>query len=186
MDVEKAIKTRHSARSFKETKKADWRDVIKAIDAANYSPQAGNISTLRFILIMEPEKISKLTECCQQRFVRKSNYIVVVCSDMTQIKRAYKERADKYARQQAGAAIQNFLLEITNLNLGSCWVGEFDENGVKDALLIPEDIEIEALIPVGYEMGSIKERRNPKLDDVIYFHKWKNKFMKPKKMPDAR
>jgi len=186
MKVEDEIKKRHSVRNFKETKKAKWQDVVKAIDAANYAPSAGNIPTLKFIFVNEPEKIAKLTEGCQQYFIAKASCIVVVCSDTTQIERSYGERAKKYARQQAGAAIQNFLLEITALGLGSCWVGAFNDDEVKRVLKIPDNIGVEAILPVGYEIGKSKIRKKPDLDNIIFFNEWKNKYLKPKKKPEAR
>ncbi len=185
MDLEKVIKKRHSVRNFKQTKKVNWRDVVKAIDAANYAPQAGNISVLRFILVSDKEKINKLAECCAQEFISQAKYLVIVCSKLDQIERAYDERGLRYAKQQAGASIQNFLLEITNLGLASCWIGAFDDRGVKDCLDIPDDVDVEALLPIGYEMGNGKPRKKPNLDSVLWFDKWKNKFMKPKPMIDT-
>ncbi|MCK4721500.1 nitroreductase family protein, partial [bacterium] len=55
------------------------------------------------------------------------SYIIVVCSDITQLKRSYGSRAEMYGRQQAGAVIENILLKVTDLKLASCWVGAFDE-----------------------------------------------------------
>ena len=42
------------------------------------------------------------------------------------------------------------LLGITNLNLGACWVGAFEELLVREILEIPEGIKPIALIPIGY------------------------------------
>jgi nitroreductase len=181
MELNTAIKKRHSVRSFKTTKKAKWQDVVKAVDAANYSPSAGNIGTVRFILVSDSEKIAKITQSCQQGFIAKASHIVVVCSNLTQVKRAYKQRGEKYSKQQAGAAIQNFLLEITNLGLGACWVGAFHDSGIRETLDIPESVEVEAVIPVGYEMAKGKPRKKMELDSVLFFNKWNNTKMKPEK-----
>jgi nitroreductase len=176
MELNKAIKSRHSCRSFKEKKKPSWEDVVLAIDAANYAPLAGNISTLRYIVVEDEANIKKLANACQQRFIQDVRYLVVVCSDNSQIKKVYGERADKYSKQQAGAAIQNFLLEIENLGLASCWVGAFEDSEVRFILGISDDIEIEAILPIGYEMGSYKKRKLPNLDNYLFFDKWKMRF----------
>ena len=55
--------------------------------------------------------------------------------------RVYDERALKSLPQQAGAAIENFLLKITDLGLSTCWTGAFSDEQVKRILQIPEDIE---------------------------------------------
>src|SRR3989344_2198891 len=90
MDFDKVISERHSARGFKGTKKPDYRAVIKAIDAANKAPLAGNIATFKYLVI-----------------------------------------SDK----------------------------------VKNALSIPDSIEVEALLPVGYELHKDKQKRKPNLNN---------------------
>lgn len=189
MDLDKAIDTRRSVRRF-STKKVDWKKIIDAIGAANKAPQAGNIYSLRYILIDDKDKISQLAEAAQQDFFENVNYLVVVCSDKTSIIRSYEERGEVYSRQQAGAAIENFLLKIVELGLSTCWVGAFVDEEVKRILEIPQkdydSINVEAILPVAYEMPGAKlARRKPDLDMCLWFNKWKNKYMKPLKKPEA-
>lgn len=185
MDLDKAIKERHSCRRF-STKKVKWQDIIEVIDTANLIPLAGNIPSLRFILVDEKDKINHLAETAQQDFVGEVDYIVVVCSDPAQMERSYGKRADMYLRQQAGAAIENFLLKITDMGLASCWIGAFSEETVKDILQIPENVKVEALLPIGYEMPpKSKQRKKLDLDNILFFNIWKNKYMKPKRKPEA-
>lgn len=177
MDLDKAIKERHTCKRF-STKKVDWREVMEALELARLAPLAGNISTIRFILVQEQDKIQKLAEASQQNFVANASCVVVVCSDTNQITRSYGERATKYARQQAGASIENFLLKIASLGLATCWVGAFYDDQVKSILNIPENIEIEAMFPIGYEMPQKSEQRvKPDLTNIVYYDAWKIKHM---------
>ena len=121
MDLDKAIQSRQSIRSFKD-KKPDWREIIEAIDSARFAPMAGNIFTLKFILVSDREKIEQLADACQQNFIAEADYVVVACSEEKIISNAYRERGKKYLRQQAGAAIENFLLKIEDLGLATCWI----------------------------------------------------------------
>jgi len=185
MDLDKAIKERHSVRRY-TSKAPDWRDIIKALDSARLAPLAGNIPTIKFILVTEQDKIQKLADACQQDFVGTAKYIIAVCTDSQQSVRSYDERAKMYARQQAGAAIENFLLKLTDLGLSTCWVGAFSDEQVKRILQVPEEDEVEALLPVGYEMPpKSKQRTKPALDSILYFNTWKNKYMKTIKRPEA-
>ena len=185
MDLDKAIKARHSTRKFQTTKHADWRKVVKAIDAARLTPLAGNLPTIWFLMVIDKKKISDLAEAAQQPFIADADYIVVFCSDTKQQTISYDERGKKYSSQQAGAAIENFLLKITDVGLASCWVGAFADDVVRKILSIPEDIEIEALCPVGYEQGKSKQKPKFDLDKLIFFDKWKNRYMKPLRKPGA-
>jgi len=182
MEVDKAIKERHTVRNFKEIKKPRYQDIIEAIDAANRAPLAGNVACLRYIVVQDKEIIHKLAEAAAQDFFQDLDFVVVVCSDKAFLKRSYLERADMYAKQQVGAAIENLLLKVTDMGLASCWVGAFSDPTVRDALDIPDNIDIEALLPIGYEMGRGKQKTKPLLDTVLFFDKWKNKFMKPRRI----
>ena len=164
-------------------RKPDWRDIIKAVDAANKAPIAGNISTLRFVLVQDKGKIKELADACQQDFIFQVHYVVVVCSDNEQVTRSYDERGNKYASEQAGAAIENFLLKLVELKLSSCWVGAFADKMIKNILSIPEEIDVVALLPVGYEKGLARRRRKTNLDNVLFYDEWENEHMKPLNEP---
>lgn len=184
MELDKAIKERHSVRRY-TSKTPNWRDIIKALDYARLAPLAGNIPTIKFLLVTEDEKISQLAKASQQDFVGTAKYILVVCTDYSQTKRSYDERGKMYARQQAGAAIENFLLKLTDLGLSTCWVGAFSEEQVKRVLQIPEEVDVEGLFPIGYEMPQkSKQRSKPDLDSMLFFNTWKNKYMKALKKPE--
>jgi nitroreductase len=67
------------------------------------------------------------------------------------------------------------LLSMQNLGLAGCWVGAFDEMAVKRILNIPAHIQVEALIPIGYELEKekiteLKERKDTY--KIFYLEKW--------------
>lgn len=181
MEVDKAIKERHSVRKFKVEKKPSYKEVISAIDAARKAPLAGNNYSVKYILVQDKNIIKQLAEAAQQNFIADVSYVLVVCSDRKDLDKLYYERGKIYSRQQAGAAIENLMLKIVDLGLATCWIGAFSDEMVKRILQIPDDIDVEALLPIGYEMGKSKQRAKPELDDVLFFDLWKNKFMKPRR-----
>lgn len=181
MDLDKAIKTRHSVRKFKE-KKPDWRDIVECIDAARYAPMAGGNYSPKFILVSEPEKINEIAQACQQDFVSQVSYVVVACSMPGRTINAYGKQGEIYARQQAGAAIENFLLNIESHGLSTCWVGYFVESQIKRILQIPENVQVEAVFPIGFEYEKKKTRKAPiDMDNILYFNRYGEKRMHPLK-----
>ena len=183
MELNRAIQSRKSVRKFK-SKKPDWRLIIECIDAARYSPMAGGNYTLKFILVDDSETIQKLADCAQQDFIAQAHYVVVVCSNPSRTSNLYGERGKKYLGQQAGAAIQNFLLKIEESGLSTCWIGHFTEDEIKRELKIPENISAEAIFPIGYEYDKKRTRRvKIDLDRILYFNRYKQKKLrKPRKL----
>jgi len=184
MDLDETIKNRKSVKKFSD-KKPDWRDIIDCIDSARYSPKAGNNFVMKFILVDDKEKINKISEATQQKFVSETDYVLVACSNPTRLKSAFGDEGEIYSRQQAGAAIQNFLLKIQEKGLATCWIGYFVEQKIKDILKIPEKFEIEAVFPIGYASSQIKgkSKRKIDLDRFLYFNQYGNMKMKnPRKL----
>jgi nitroreductase len=182
--LDKIIKSRRSIKDYK-LKKPDWRVILECIDSVRYSPMAGNNFSLRFILVDNPELIQKIAEISEQEFIKKAQYIVVVCSDSKKTKILYEDRAEKYIKQQAGAAIQNFLLKITESGLSTNWVGHFYEDKLKRILKVPEEIEVEALFPIGYSNEKPKKRETIDFDRIMFFNKYGNRHMNPENKLDV-
>ena len=139
---------------------------------------AGNNFILKFILIDDKEKIQKISECAQQPFIAETDYVLVVYSNPSRTLNSFGKKGEMYSRQQAGAAIQNFLLKIEEKSLATCWIGHFTEEKIKDELKIPETSNIEALFPIGYEFKRKKKGKRIELDNILYFNNSKNKKMK--------
>ncbi|MBS3088738.1 nitroreductase family protein [Candidatus Pacearchaeota archaeon] len=175
MEFDKVVRKRKSSNQF-SGKKVSWKDVLEAIDLANQGPFAGNHNNLHFLIVEELNTIKDLANCCEQSWISNSNILIVVCSDDTHLEDLYGERGRIYSRQQAGAAIQTLLLALTDLGISSCWVGAYTDEFVKQKLKIPQHINIEAIIPVGYEkkMPGDEKKKKKELESVLYWEEWKN------------
>lgn len=181
MQLDKAIQRRKSVRKFK-SKKPDWRDIIEAIDSARYAPVAGKNFTMKFIVTEKKDKIQKIAEASQQDFISEVHYVIVACSDPKRLVNSFGERGEVFSRQQAGAAIQNFLLSLEEKGLSTCWIGHFAEDQIKNIFGIPGNVNVEAVFPIGYNYDKKEPREKISLDSILYFDKYKNKKMNKEKM----
>jgi len=179
MQLKDAIKKRKSVKRYMD-KKPNWRKVIRSIDAARFAPTAGGQFVMRFVMVFDEDKIAKLAEASQQEFIGKAKCVVVAVSDDSKLVRSYGNKGKRYASQQAGAGIQNFLLALTEEKLETTWVGHFYEDQIKEALKIPDGLQVEAIFPIGIETKIKTEiSKKPALENLLYFDKWKNKKMTP-------
>ncbi len=182
MNLEEAIKKRKSITKY-SSKKPDWRKIVQSMDAARYAPNADGTSAIKFLLISNEEKIKELIEATQQSFVGTAKYVVILVSDDSKLVQKYDDRGIRYSSLQAGAAIQNFLLSLTEKKLVTKWVKYFDEGKVKELFGIPENLIIEGIFPIGLET-KIKtlEEKKTRLETLVYFEKWGNSKMTPHTM----
>ncbi|MCK4996929.1 nitroreductase family protein [Candidatus Pacearchaeota archaeon] len=172
MNLKEAITTRKSVKHF-SYKKVDWKKIVRAIDYARFAPTAGNKFVNKFILVSDEKKIKELATASQQEFVGEAKYIVIVTSDEKKLIQSYDDRGKRYAPQQAGAAIQNFLLGLTEQKLSTMWVGHFYPEQIHRIFKIPEKMKIEAIFPIGKARNiRTKPKLKEKLENYLYFEKY--------------
>ena len=173
-----AIKSRRSVKRY-DKKSPDWRKIIRAIDAGRYAPSAGGLFSMKFILVSDEDKIAKLKDATQQSFVSTAKYVVVAVTDDKQLVRSYSDRGVRYGSQAAGAAIQNFMLALTEFGYVTHWVQYFYDDQVKDIFDIPENLNVEGIFPIGVETKvPTREPKKIDLENTVFFDKWKNKKMR--------
>jgi len=179
MDFDTVIEKRHSARAFRD-KIVDWRKIVHAVETATKAPFAGNDQGLRFVVIENKETIKKIAKFANQAWISEAQILVIVANDEIKLEKLYGERGRVYSRQQAGAAIENFILKLTNEGIGCCWVGAYTDELIKQALRIPSNIQIEAIIPIGYENTSLnkskhKQRLQKDLEHWLFWEAWETR-----------
>lgn len=185
MDFDSLLKERKCVRNY-SAKGVSFADIVKICEVARYSPMAGNIYTVRLLLVADKETKAKLVEAALgQEFIADAPYVLVVCSDLTNLARSYSEHAQIYSRQQAGAAIENIFLKIIELKLATCWIGAFDEKAVRRVLKIPDRIQIEAILPIAMPLGKTTTKKKPELKQILYFEKWGQSTAKPRRRVPA-
>ncbi|MCU0642416.1 MAG: nitroreductase family protein [archaeon] len=171
MDFDKVIQERKSVRCFKN-KIVNFGTVIEAIDSAIQGPFAGNFNNLKFVIVESEKTIDNIAKQASQTWINQAPTLIIVCSEDMHLENQYGARGKDYARQQAGAAIATILMKLTDLGLSSCWVGAFNYEIVKEMLKIPAHVHIEAIIPVGYEKGSLKKPRKTPIEGVLRWENW--------------
>ena len=184
MELDTAIKSRRSVREFTD-EKPDWKDVIEAIDSARHAPAAGGDFAMKFILVDEKDKIKKIAAACQQDFIAKAHYLVAALSDPARLVNVFGDKGETYAKQQAGASIQNFLLKLEEKNLSTCWTGHFVEEQVKETLGIKDGINVEGIFPVGISFRTKKRDKKTEIDRFLYFNSYGNRQMKKKRIVEG-
>ena len=153
--------------------------ITEAIMVSNEGPLAGNLQPFQYIIVEDLESIAVLSQACQQAFIAKAPYVIIVTSDITQTKKLYGNRAEKYLKQNVGAAIQNFTLQLAESGISSSLVAPFSDNTLRNKFDIPDDREIEMVITVGEGMGNPKSMRRPALMNKIFFGNFGNKWYRP-------
>ena len=77
------------------------------------------------------------------------------------------EAAKAYLSMNVAIAVEHIVLKAVDLGLGSCWLGWFDRDKLKEYLKLDETIYPVVLLPVGYPDQSPKQRPRFSLDQLV-------------------
>jgi nitroreductase len=72
-----------------------------------------------------------------------------------------------YAIQDVAVAVENMMLQAHELDLGSVWVGAFDEGAVSGILDLPEWLVPMAVVPIGYPASLPSAPRRLEIDEIV-------------------
>jgi len=122
------------------------------------------------ILVESREGKHKLSEAAYgQTFLLQAPIVFVICAVPEESGARYGTRGTTlYCYQDTAAMVQNILLAATDLGLGSCWVGAFDEESVVRILSIPEGWRPVAMVPVGYPSEDCAFTSRRPRNEVVY------------------
>lgn len=169
MDVIEAINNRRSIRRYKN-KEIEDEKLNRILKSAQIAPSAANRQEWKFIVVKNKDIRDKLVEAAhRQKFVGQAPVTIVACS--TESERLMP--CGQYAYTvDLSIAVSFMILEATELGLGTCWLGAFDEELVKLILDIPEEVRVPAMFTLGYADESPSPRPRKPLKDIICIEKY--------------
>ena len=177
MNVFEAIEKRRSIRSYESTPVPEEK-LEKILEAARLAPSASNVQPRHFIVVTDKERRDALAAGMFARFLKQAPVVIVACGD--------EKKSPKWYPIDVAIAVENMVLAATGEDLGTCWIGSFNENKVRDALRIPENLRVVVLLAVGYPSG--KEglgskvlrfvRKRKSLDEIVSIEEYGNAYQK--------
>ncbi len=169
MDVFKAIKTRRSIREYQE-REVEEEKLQRVLEAGRLAPSAKNIQEWRFVVVRDKETKEKLAQAARnQAFVAQAPICIVGCATITDYRMTCGQKAYPI---DVAIAVDHMTLVAVEEGLGTCWIGSFFEDQVKEILSIPDEVRVVILLSLGYP--SFQPPPKPRLpqEKVISFDRW--------------
>ena len=168
MEVLEAIKTRRSVRRYKPEPIPE-DDLKKIVEAARQAPSAGNRQPWRFVVVRDPETKEKLGEIARgQTWISDAGAIVAALA----MDKKSPEVYERWAERDVMTAVEHIVLASWSLGYGTCWIGAFYEDQVKELLGIPEEMTVIVLLPIGVPAHSPDPRSRKPLDEIFHEEKY--------------
>jgi nitroreductase len=169
MDFLELMQKRRSVRSFKD-KEIPEEILDKILEAIRIAPSAGNIQSYKIKIIRDKETKEKLVKASfGQKFIAEAPVVIAFLAHPVEAKRHYGDRGEQlYSIQDATIALYTAHLATTELGLGSCWIGAFDNKSVLEAINVDRKKFIcIGMLPIGYINDEPKEKKRKSLNELI-------------------
>ncbi len=169
MNVFEAIQARYSVRSYK-TQDVEEEKLTRIFEAARLAPSANNRQEWRFVIVKNPNTRKALMHAArEQEFVGQAPVIIACCAVtdnhiMTCGQLCYPI--------DVAIAIDHITLQAVEEGLGTCWIGAFYEDKVKQILNIPGDVRVVDLLTLGYPADEPLAKNRLPLDTIVMREQW--------------
>ena len=172
MDFLELAKERYSCRYFSD-KEVEQEKIDKILEAARLAPTGKNSQSQRILVINDKEELAKLSECTPYGW--NAPLVFLICYDKNE---SWKRHLDNFdgGMQDICIVTTHMMLEVTDLGLGSTWVGAYDPFKARKIYNVPENYEIAAILPVGYPSdvahpSRLHSDRKP-IEEIAFYNKF--------------
>ncbi|MFH0896619.1 MAG: nitroreductase family protein [Candidatus Bathyarchaeota archaeon] len=202
LNILEVIKNRRSIKEY-SSKGVSKETLFRVLEACRWAPSAHNAQPWRFIVIRDPIVKQRLAEEMAGRWEtdldgdriplkkRKSligasikqfsgaPVIVIACLTMEDMDKYPDKNRKKIeylmAVQSVASAVNNILLAAHSADLAACWFCAplFCPDAVRKTLKIPERMEPQALITIGYSAKKLDPPLRRALKDIIHEEYWR-------------
>lgn len=173
MSFLKLAKERYSVRNYLD-KPVEEEKLAEILEAGRIAPSAANYQPWHIIVVNDQNRREALARTYGRPWLLQAPVILVICGDHA----TGWKRSDGKDHTDIDVAIfvDHLTLAAADLDLGSCWICNFDVVTCKEICNLPEHIEPIVLLPVGYP-GKEPDNRNrhlvrKELKEIIHYNQF--------------
>ncbi|MFC1683638.1 nitroreductase family protein, partial [Candidatus Zixiibacteriota bacterium] len=134
------------------------------------APSSSNKQEWRFVVVQDEQTRMKLMSAAKnQPFIGQAPVIIACCAQTDEHVMTCGQMCYPI---DVSIAIDHMILAAWELGLGTCWVGAFHADQVREILGIPENVPVVELLALGYPEKVPEPTRRLSLDEIIKYERW--------------
>lgn len=173
MDIFQVFQDRRSIRKYKDVP-VEEEKITQLLEAARLAPSWKNMQCWRFLVLTDAAKRAAVGAAFPddnpgKKAILLAPAIIVACGNPAE---SDVENGINYFVADVAIAFEHLCLAAHALGLGTCWMGWYDEAGIKSSLAIPAEYRIVGITPLGYPDQEPKARPRKALSEIAFFNEW--------------
>ena len=181
MDFLELVSSRQSVRAFDPERPVEREKLDRIIEIARLAPSACNAQPWSFVLVDDPELKNKVADATSSRvlgmnhFTKQAPVHLLLVEEKVNISSGIGGWIKKkdYAQMDLGIVAAHIVLAAQAEGLGTCIVGWFDEDKVKDLLHIPASKRVWLDIVIGYGTQPLRKKNRKSVDKILLYNRYK-------------
>ena len=177
MKFSELVKYRQSDRIY-STKPVEKEEIQQCIETARLAPSANNSQPWKFVIVDDLQLKEQIADCATElgmnRFVHQAPVIIAVVLEKMNLSSSLGSiiKNKKYSLLDIGIAVNQFCLQATDLNLGTCIVGWFNEKKVKQLLHVDRDKRVPLLITLGHSESPLRRKIRKPIEEMSSWNRY--------------
>ena len=171
-------KQRQSDRAFDPDRPVEPEKIERILQAACIAPSACNAQPWHFIVVDNPELKNQIAGATSNRllginhFTKQAPLHIIIVEEKANLSSGFGTWAKNkhFPHLDIGIAAAHLVLAAEDEGLGSCIIGWFDENKIRQLLNIPSGKRILLDIVIGYSTQNDRSKKRKKTDEVISYN----------------
>ena len=177
MNFHELVLKRQSTRKY-SGESVDRKLVSECMEAARLAPSACNSQPWHFIAVDDRQKIEEMGKAAASLGMNGFAagvpvMVAVVLEKMNFTAKVGSMLKNKdYCMLDLGIAVEHFCLQATELGLGTCILGWFDEKKVAKLLGVPKNKRIPLLITLGWPDCEIRNKVRKPVEEISSWNEY--------------
>lgn len=169
---------RQSDRAFDPKRTIEPEKIERILEAARLAPSACNAQPWHFIIVNDPEKKDLLADAVANKvlgfnhFTKQAPVHILIIEEKPNISSAFGGwiKDKKFTHVDIGIVSAFITLAAEDEGIGSCILGWFDEDKVKDIFNIPSSKRVLIDIVLGYSIQPDRVKKRKSIEEIVSYN----------------
>ena len=169
MEFLELVRSRYSVRAYEPTPVEEDK-LQQVLEAACLAPTAANRQPFRLIVIATEGREAELQRIYAASWFTQAPLVICACAVPAE---AWVRMDDKvYADVDVTIAMDHLILAARSLDLGTCWIADFDPAVAREVLGLPDGVEPIVFIALGYSAVQPHPKTRKPLSELVRYERW--------------
>jgi nitroreductase len=169
MDFLELVTSRYSVRSY-QPRPVEQDRLDRILEAARLAPSGVNQQPWKFVVVRDAEIRRRLAVACwNQQFVAQAPVVIAGVGLMPDRIMRCDIPGDPV---DVAIAMEHLALAATAEGLGTCWIGRFHQDQVREVLGIPDSAKVIEVMTLGYPADSPRTKDRKPIGEIVCYDRW--------------